>query len=41
MLSNTVNFINQFWPERSEHWKDLEEKTTQILVNSKLLTKTF
>ena len=41
MLSNTVNFINQFWSERSEHWKDLDEKTTQILVNSKLLTKTF
>lgn len=41
MLSNTVNFINQFWPERSEHWKNLDEKTTQILVNSKLLTKTF
>ena len=41
MLSNTVNFINQFWPERSEHWRDLDEKTTQILVNSKLLTKTF
>mgnify|MGYP005605969389 FL=1 len=41
MLSNTVNFINQFWPERSEHWKELDEKTTQILVNSKLLTKTF
>ena len=41
MLSNTINFINQFWPERIEHWKELDEKTTQILVNSKLLTKTF
>lgn len=41
MLSNKMDFIEQFWPERSEHWQEIDSTDAKILLSSRLLNKKF